>query len=94
MIDEQTAQIIKDQHAEIVRLQEAIRRLADQDATLSVCNGNITVEMDAITPAEFAAVETAAKFMTGWGGTPNNAAADILHGLLERLKILLISQNK
>jgi hypothetical protein len=32
--------------AEIERLREAIRRLADQDATLSVCNGGVTVTMD------------------------------------------------
>jgi hypothetical protein len=33
--------------AEIERLREAIRRLADQDATLSVQGGNVIVEMDA-----------------------------------------------
>lgn len=32
---------------EIVRLREAIRRLADQDATLSVQGGNVTVTVDA-----------------------------------------------
>jgi len=32
--------------AEIERLREAIRRLADQDATLSVCAGNVIVQMD------------------------------------------------
>lgn len=31
---------------EIERLRTAIRRLADQDATLSVCDGNVTVTMD------------------------------------------------
>ena len=30
--------------AEVARLRLAIRRLADQDATLSVCNGNVTVD--------------------------------------------------
>jgi hypothetical protein len=35
---------------EIAQLREAIRRLAEQDATLSVCGGNVTVTMDA-TPA-------------------------------------------
>jgi len=29
-------------------LKDAIRRLADQDATLSVCDGNVTVSMDAM----------------------------------------------
>jgi hypothetical protein len=33
--------------AEIKRLREAIRRLAKQDATLSVCDGNVTVTLDA-----------------------------------------------
>jgi hypothetical protein len=32
---------------EIARLREAIRRLADQDATLSVQDGSVTVTMDA-----------------------------------------------
>lgn len=32
---------------EIERLREAIRRLAEQDATLSVQGGNVTVQMDA-----------------------------------------------
>ena len=50
---EQADQIMQDQRAEIERLREAIRRLADQDATLSVRDGNVTVEMDAtLTDAE------------------------------------------
>jgi len=40
-------QIIQDQQFEIARLKAAIRRLADQDATLSVCDGDVTVTMDA-----------------------------------------------
>ena len=39
---------------EIERLRLAIRRLADQDATLSVCDGAVTVTMDA-TPDTHAA---------------------------------------
>ena len=40
-------------HAENARLRLAIRRLAEQDATLSVCDGNVTVTMDAaLTDAE------------------------------------------
>lgn len=35
---------------EIERLREAIRRIADQDATLSVVSGNVIVEMDAKCP--------------------------------------------
>ena len=44
--------------AEIDQLREAIHRLADQDATLSVCNGNVTVTMDAaLTDEEREAIE-------------------------------------
>jgi phosphoribosylaminoimidazole-succinocarboxamide synthase len=35
-----------DAAVEIERLREAIRRLADQDATLSVVGGNVIVQMD------------------------------------------------
>jgi DNA-binding protein YbaB len=39
--------------AENERLKEAIRRIADQDATVSMCNGNVTVDMDGtLTPEE------------------------------------------
>jgi len=40
--------LMDDAAAEIESLRLAIRRLADQDATLSVCNGNVTVIMDAV----------------------------------------------
>jgi len=44
--------------AEIERLRLAIRRLAEQDATLSVCGGNVTVTMDAtLTDEEREAIE-------------------------------------
>lgn len=44
--------------AEVRRLRAAIDALADQDATLSVCDGNVTVTMDAtLTDAERAALE-------------------------------------
>jgi hypothetical protein len=47
-------------HAEIERLHTAIRRLADQDATLSVCGGNVTVTMDAtLTDEEREAIKMA-----------------------------------
>ena len=43
---------------EIERLRLAIRRLAEQDATLSVCDGNVTVTMDAtLTDEEREAIE-------------------------------------
>lgn len=39
--------------AEIERLRFAIRRIAEQDATLSVCEGDVTVTVDAtLTDAE------------------------------------------
>jgi methionine synthase II (cobalamin-independent) len=44
--------IVRQQRSEIARLKEAIRRLAEEDATLSVCNGNVTVIMDATITAE------------------------------------------
>jgi hypothetical protein len=46
---EQSDAIIGAQAAEIARLREAIRRLADQDATLSAQDGNVTVDIDGIT---------------------------------------------
>ena len=48
---EWTPQEVLDLRAEVARLKEAIRRLAEQDATLSVCDGNVTVQMDP-TPRE------------------------------------------
>lgn len=68
--------------AEIERLRFAIRRLADQDATLSVCEGNVTVDIDgSLTPEEREAIEWAAT--AEWG---NNPHASTLLGLLERTK--------
>ena len=66
--------------AEIDRLREAIRRLADQDATLSVCDGNVTVTMEGtLTDEEREAVQ----YYIGTGG-PDTVDAT-LRGLLERL---------
>lgn len=54
------------QRAEIDRLKEAIRRLADQDATLSVSGGNVIVEMDfTLTDEERKAVEWYAAYGAG-----------------------------
>lgn len=39
--------LLADLVSEVERLREAIRRIAEQDATLSVCDGNVTVQMDA-----------------------------------------------
>lgn len=81
---EQADQIIQDQRAEIERLREAIRRLADQDATLSVCDGNVTVTMDAaLTDEEREAI----RWFSEYGDLQAEARrADVLQALLERLK--------
>ena len=80
---EQADQIMQDQRAEIARLREAIRRLADQDATLSVCGGNVTVTMDAtLTDEEREAI----RWFAGYGDLQAEARrAEVLLGLLRRL---------
>jgi len=79
--------------SEIDSLRLAIRRLADQDATLSVCNGNVTVTMDwTLTDAEREAIERGICSLVGVedlsadAGTMDDAAACTLRELLERLK--------
>ncbi len=68
---------------ELDRLREAIRRLADQDATLSVQGGNVIVEMDAaLTDAEREAVE----YVVAEGRTASSLDVAVLRGLLERTK--------
>ena len=74
--------------AEIERLRFAIRRLSEQDATLSVCDGNVTVQMDAtLTDAERDVLE----WLAGAGDDerPTNRTISprlrsTLRGLLER----------
>jgi hypothetical protein len=67
--------------AEVANLREAIRLLADHDATLSVSGGNVTVTIDAtLTDAERQALEFAVE--TGRVATHDTA---ILRTLLERL---------
>jgi len=72
---------------ENVRLREAIRRLADQDATLAVQGGNVIVEMDAtLTREEREAVESAMNAYGEDNADPECAAIEAtLYGLLERL---------
>lgn len=66
------------------RLREAIRRLADQDATLSVQGGNVIVTMDAtLTDAEREAVDRSQKLLDVDGFLETAAT---LRGLLERTK--------
>jgi len=87
-------QCICDAADEIERLRSAIRRLAEQDATLSVCEGNVTVDMDAtLTDAERKAVEWASRTLcVGWhdldasGKQQSRNASATLSGLLGRLK--------
>ena len=78
-----------DTATEIERLREAIRRLADQDATLSVQAGNVTVTMDAtLTEAEREAIELAAGdylYHQDLGGRAQHIRQTLL-GLLERTK--------
>lgn len=73
---------------EIERLREAIRRMADQDATLAVVGGTVTVTMDAtLTDAEREAIEWAV-----WEGPIRSTTegaeerAATLRSLLERTK--------
>jgi hypothetical protein len=66
--------------AELEKHREAIRRLADQDATLSVCNGNVIVTMDAtLTDEEREAIGEAIRLGGQWGWS------ETLRGLLKRL---------
>jgi hypothetical protein len=74
--------------AEIELLREAIRRLADQDATLSVCDANVTVTMEAtLTDEEREAIDEAAVF---YGGVAEDekcqTIAVTLRGLLDRTR--------
>ena len=73
---------------EIERLRLAVRRLADQDATLSVCDGAVTVTVDAtLTDAEREAIKVAER---DYADNDMDAGcyhiASTLRGLLERLK--------
>jgi hypothetical protein len=72
----------EERDAEIARLREAIRRLADQDATLSVVGGDVIVEMDAtLTDAERDAVW----FAIAYAQNAGHPAEEALRGLLARL---------
>ena len=77
----------------VAELEQAIRRLAEQDATLSVCDGSVTVTMDAtLTDAEREAVETSFDAMQYAADELGLSQADCdrltatLRGLLERTK--------
>ena len=81
-------QAMNDALEENARLREAIRRLAEQDATLSVQGGSVTVTMDAtLTNEEREAVESAAHAAAQlYVGPDGVALAATLRGLLERTK--------
>ena len=77
--------------AEVRRLRAAIAALADQDATLAVCEGTVTVTMDAtLTVEEREAVQRAIDALYGYEDlsagacAKDDAAAATLRGLLER----------
>jgi hypothetical protein len=76
--------IIERKNAEIEQLKEAIQRLADQDATLSVCDGNVTVTMDATLTAEERQAIERGSFVCDQTGLDKSAAT--LRNLLERTK--------
>jgi hypothetical protein len=83
-----TPQEVYDLRAENERLKEAIRRLAEQDATLSVCDGNVTVTMEGtLTDEERRAIRSgiAACEDITYGGEFDQPAADTLKALMERL---------
>jgi hypothetical protein len=69
---------------EIESLRLAIRRLAEQDATLSVCDGNVTVTLDAtLTDAEREAIREACDEARWYPNDHHHIYA--LRGLLARL---------
>ena len=71
--------------AEIERLRFAIRRIADQDATLSVQGGNVTVDIDfTLTDEEREAIEAAEAYMSA-AGCHNTSVQKTLRNLLDRL---------
>jgi len=85
-----SGELFEEAAAEIDRLRESIRRLADQDATLSVQGGNVTVTLDAtLTDSERKAIEVAAAELDdeyyGTNCKKELAAAATLRSLLERL---------
>jgi len=83
--------LLSDAVAEIKRLREAIRLIADQYATLTVQGCNVIVTMDAtLTDEELEAIEVAVLAMPTPDvyhlSPPAKSTAAILRNLLERLK--------
>lgn len=82
-----------DQKIRTLRAEEAIRRVADQDATLSVQGGSVTVTMDAtLADAEREAIERSIETLGGvedlhpTASEADAAAVATLRNLLERTK--------
>ena len=75
-------------HAEVGQLREAIRRLAEQDATLSVCDGAVTVTMDGtLTDEEREAIWTVAEAYAENDDDPEcQRIAGIMQGLWQRTR--------
>ena len=72
--------------AEVRRLRVAIAALADQDATLSVCEGNVTVTMDAtLTAEEREALAGMAAYFDTRGNLTLQSWGSLLRVLLMRL---------
>ena len=69
---------------ELEKHREAIRRLADQDATLSVCDGRVIVTIDATLTDEERKAIRRASFVCDQTGLEKSAAT--LRALLERTK--------
>ena len=85
---EPASDLMEEAADEIDRLRLAIRRLADQDATLSVCEGGVTVTMDAtLTNEEREALQEAANAYADDDCNQECAMiAATLRGLLDRTK--------
>ena len=79
--------LVEEAADEIERLRFAIRRLAEQDATLSVQGGRVTVTMDAtLTDTEREAMEWAiARIIDFSSSRHEDKKAAVLRGLLKRL---------
>jgi hypothetical protein len=78
---------LDEQAAEIERLRLAIRRLAEQDATLSVCDGNVTVTMDAtLTDAERFVLREVRDAYADRDEVASNEIAAVIDRLLERTR--------
>ena len=72
---------------EIESLRLAVRRLAEQDATLSACDGTVTVTMDAtLTDKERQAIARAVDIFEVHPRLADEGKATTLRGLLERTK--------